>query len=389
MRLPVSQFSFYIYSEKGTKQEQIMKKKSRKRAVWIILAVVLAIVLILISLNSRRGPDEARATVTAERKTIIDKALAVGSIEPVNEIAVKSKISGVVGQLFVTVGDFVEKGQPLLEVKPDPTPQELVQAKRNVEMRKIAVETLNKELSRTKELRDKNLISDYDYEILEREYEESALNLKIASEQLELLEKGKVTIADKNIESVIKSPITGFVLEKAVNVGDPVVPLTSYQAGTELLKMADMEKLIFKGSVDEIDVGKIKEGMPAELQVGALPNAQVKGKVSLISLKARRDQNTTVFPVEIAIDHLGGKVLRAGFSANASIIIARKDSVTSIPERVIYFRNDSTFVRVPQGETESREQYIETGLSDAIQIEVISGLEPGQAVLEKEITQIR
>ncbi|MBN2414720.1 efflux RND transporter periplasmic adaptor subunit [bacterium] len=366
-----------------------MKKKSGKRVVWIILAAVLVIVVIIIAVNSGRSSDASRVTVTVEKKTIIDKALAVGSIEPVNEIAVKSKISGVVGQLFVNVGDYVEKGQPLLEVKPDPTPQELVQAKRNVEMRKIAVETLNKELNRNKELRDKNLISDYDYEVLEREYEESALNLKIAAEQLELLEKGKVTIADKNIESVINSPITGFILEKAVNVGDPVVPLTSYQAGTEMLKMADMEKLIFKGTVDEIDVGKIREGMPVELQVGALPNADVRGRVSLISLKARRDQNTTVFPVEITIDHLDGKVLRAGFSANASIIIARKDSVPSIPERVVYFRNDSAFVRVPVGEAGSREQYIETGLSDAIQIEVLSGLEEGQEVLEKEITQIR
>lgn len=366
-----------------------MKKKSRKRAVWIILGLVLVVVVIVISLSSGGGSDEERATVTVEKKTIIDKALAVGSIEPVNEISVKSKISGVVGQLYVKVGDFVKEGQPLLEVKPDPTPQELVQAKRNVEMKKIAVEMLKKELNRNKELREKNLISDYDYEQLEREYEESALNLKIAVEQLELLEKGKVTIANKNIESVIKSPITGFILEKAVNVGDPVVPLTSYQAGTDMLKMADMEKLIFKGTVDEIDVGKIAEGMPAELQVGALPNVEVRGKVSLISLKAQRDQNTTVFPVEITIDHMEGKVLRAGFSANASIIIARKDSVPSIPERVIYFRNDSAFVRIPEGETESREQYIETGLSDAIQIEVISGLNPGQEVLEKEITEIR
>lgn len=287
------------------------------------------------------------------------------------------------------VGQFVKAGQPLLEVKPDPTPQELVQAKRNVQMRRIAVSALEKELSRNRELREKNLISDYDFEVLKREYEESALNLEIASEQLELLEKGKVVIADKNIESVIKSPITGYVLEKSVNVGDPVVPLTSYQAGTELMKMADMDKLIFKGTVDEIDVGKIAEGMPVEFQVGALPGVNVTGTLSLISLKARREQNTTVFPVEITIDDMGGTVLRAGFSANAGIIIARKDSVLSVPERVVWFRNDSAFVRVPKGEDEFSEKYIETGLSDAIQVEVLSGLSLGDKVLEKDITRIR
>ena len=173
-----------------------------------------------------------------------------------------------------------------------------------------------------------------------------------------------------------------------MNVGDPVVPLTSYQAGTELLKMANMESLIFKGTVDEIDVGKINEGLIAELQVGALPGKEVKGHVSLISLKARKEQNTTVFPIEIVIDEKGGAILRAGFSANANIIISKKDSVLSIPERVVTFRNDSAFVRILKGENDWEERFIQTGLSDAIQIEVITGLKEDEEVLEKEVKEI-
>ncbi|MFH1943225.1 MAG: efflux RND transporter periplasmic adaptor subunit, partial [bacterium] len=309
-----------------------MKRKTRKRLVWMGIVVVILIVVVVMVAGRKKGNADSEI-VKVERRNIIDKALAVGSIEPLNEISVKSKISGVVGKLYVDVGDFVKEGDPVIEVKPDPTPLEFVQAKRNVEMKGIGLETLKRELERNKELRSKNLISDYDYEVLNRAYDEAALNSKIAEEQLDLLEKGKVKIADKYIESLIKAPITGFILEKAVNVGDPVVPLTSYQAGTELLKMANMEHLIFKGTVDEIDVGKIAEGMPAELQVGALPGKAVKGRLSLISLKARKDQNTTVFPVEVVIDETGGAVLRAGFSANANVIIARKDSVLSIPER--------------------------------------------------------
>ena len=342
--------------------------------------------MVISSLGRKKGTGPQ--TVTVERKDIIERALAVGSIEPLNEIAVKSKISGVVGRLFVNVGDFVEAGDMLLEVRPDPTPLELVEAKRNVEMKQIAVETLERELKRNEELKEKNLISDYDFEILRQQYDEASLSLKVANEQLDLLEKGKVTIADKNIETVIKSPITGYILEKSVNVGDPVVPLTSYQAGTELMKMANMKHLIFKGTVDEIDVGKIKEGMLSELQIGALPGKNVKGHVTLISLKARKVENTTVFPVEIAIDETGGAVLRAGFSANAHVIIARKDSVLSIPERVVTFRNDSAFVRLPLGEGQWEERHIITGLSDAIQIEVISGLKENDVVLEKEVEEI-
>jgi HlyD family secretion protein len=173
-----------------------------------------------------------------------------------------------------------------------------------------------------------------------------------------------------------------------VNVGDPVVPLTSYQAGTELLKMADMEELLFRGTVDEIDVGKIAEGLTADLQIGALPGAKVIGHVTLISLKARKQENTTLFPVEIEIDETGDAVLRAGFSANANIIITQKDSVLSIPERVVTFRNDSALVTIPVREKETKEILIETGLSDAITIEVVSGLEEGQEVLEKAFNEI-
>ena len=366
-----------------------MAKKSKKRIIWIGgIVVIIAVVALVAKSASQKKSDNGPKTVKVEKANIVDKALAIGAIEPVNEIAVKSKVSGVVGKLFVEVGDFVKMGDPLLEVKPDPTPLELVQAKRGVEIVDIVSENLRKELERKEQLKRKGLISEQDYDFLRRDYEEAIVKQKIAAEELELLEKGHVKIAETTIEAVIKSPITGYILEKAVNVGDPVVPLTSYQAGTELMKMANMKYLIFKGTVDEIDVGKISEGMKAELQIGALPGKNVIGHVTLISLKARKEENTTVFPVEISIDETGGAVLRAGFSSNASVIIAQKDSVLSIPERVVTFRNDSAFVKLPMGEEEPKEQYIETGLSDALRIEVLSGLEEGQEVLEKEIKEI-
>ncbi len=366
-----------------------MVRKTKKRIIWISIPVVLVIIISSVILSFDNSDNNLAPTVKVERKDIVDKALSVGSVEPVNEIAVKSKISGIVGKLHVNLGDFVNEGDMLLEVRPNPTPLELVQAKRNVEMKQIALEMMARELKRNEELKSKNLISIYDFEMLRKEYDETALSFKIAEEQLELLEKGKVQIADKQIDTVIRAPISGFILEKSVNVGDPVVPLTSYQAGTELLRMADMGNLIFKGTVDEIDVGKITEGMTAELQIGALPRAVVTGRLTLISLKARKEQNTTVFPVEIVIDETGGAVLRAGFSANANIIIARQKNVLSIPERVVTFRNDSAFVRISTGVETSEEIFILTGLSDAIQIEILSGLEEGQEVLEKEIKEIK
>lgn len=365
-----------------------MQKKKKK---WIIIfgvVVVLIVVILVVSSLGSNGKQNGRATIKVERKNITDKALAVGSIEPVNEIDIKSKVSGVVGKLFADVGDFVNAGDPLVEVKPDPTPQELAQAKRNVEMATIELETIKKEFERSKKLKAQGFVAEQDYELLSSQYDEAKLRLQIANEQLELIEKGKVVIANTNIETVVKSPLTGFILEKNVNLGDPVVPLTSYQPGTAIMRMADMKDLLFKGTVDEIDVGKIKEGLSCELQVGALPGKTVKGHVTLISLKAKKEDNTTVFPVEIKIDDTEDALLRAGYSANAHIIIAQRDSVLAIPERVVTFRNDSAFVQIPKGEAGSEERYIKTGLSDAIIIEVIEGLSQGEEVLEKEVKEI-
>jgi HlyD family secretion protein len=365
-----------------------MKKKNRKRLIWLVIIILLLVIFFALLYPGEQSGQNGPRTVTVTRETIIDKALAVGSIEPINEIEVKSKVSGVVRRMFVEVGDMVSAGDPLVEIKPDPTPLELAQAKRDVEMASIELETLEKELERKERLREEGFISDQEYEILKRQYEEAKLRRQIAREKLDLIEQGKVRIAETNIETVVKAPLTGFILEKAVNLGDPVVPLTSYQPGTPLLRMADMSDLIFKGTVDEIDVGKIRDGMPCEIQIGALPGKTILGEVSLISLKARKDDRTTVFPVEITISDRKNTVLRAGYSANANIIIAKRDSVLAIPERVVTFRNDSAFVNLPAGEGTSEERHIETGLSDAIMIEVKDGLQEGEEVLEKEVREI-
>jgi len=177
-------------------------------------------------------------------------------------------------------------------------------------------------------------------------------------------------------------------LSKTVEVGDPVTPLTSFQEGTVLMKMANMKRLLFKGTVDEIDVGRLKEGMEVELKVGALPADKIIGRLNKISLKAEKKENATVFPIEISIPETSNAVLRAGYSANANIIIQRKDSVLLIPERVVTFRNDSAFVRIPKSSGTPEDRFIETGLSDAISVEVVAGLTIGDSLLEKPIKKI-
>lgn len=364
--------------------------KSRKKLiVWLSVIVVVVIVVALFAMSkSRSNKSDKVATIKVEKRNIVEKALAVGTIDPETEIAVKSKISGVVKKLFVDAGSLVKEGDPLIEIRPDPTPLELAEAKRNVEMSEISLLKAEQEYNRLKQLKQKGLISEQDFESTQQQYKQEKVRLEMSKEKLALLEKGKVTIANTNIEAIIKAPASGYILEKKIDVGDPIVPLTSYQAGTEIFTMADMNNILFKGTVDEIDVGKLKEGMKAEIQVGAIPGKPVYGKVFKISLKAQKEDNTTVFPVEITIEKSDNMVLRAGYSANANIIIQQKDSVLAIPERVITFRNDSAFVNIPQPDEGKKEVYIKTGLSDAVYIEVISGLKEDDEVLEKEVKEI-
>lgn len=363
------------------------KQKKRKKRIWISICTVIVLGGGFFYYSWSQGSEEQELPdnlVAAERGTVVEKALATGTIEPENEIEVKSKISGVVNQIYAEEGDYVRKGDPLVEVRPDPTPLELAEAKRNLERTRIEEENLAKELARVHSLRERNLVSIQDYEQLQLRYNDLLVRLQMNEERLQLLESGRIVVGDTLIESVIRAPIDGYILETIVDEGDPVVPLTSYQAGTPLMTIAAMEHLFFNGTVDEIDVGKLAEGLPAEIKIGALPGTIIKGEIEKISLKAQQQDNATVFPVEIRITDTGGSVLRAGYSANADIIIRRMVDVVTIPERVVSVREGISYVELPGEEPGSRvEREVELGLSDAITVEVREGLSEGEQVLER------
>jgi len=361
----------------------------KKKIVFSTLGVAVVVVSAFLVLGgSKKTDDKGPTGVKVTRGEIVEKSLAVGTIEPEIEISVKSKSSGVVKRIFADAGSFVKAGDPLLEVRPDPTPLELADAKRQLQLAQVDLENLKKEKIRQDVLVKKQLISAKDFEDFSGRFDGAELRMKIAREHLALMESGKVKIENTEIESIVKAPIDGYVLSKTVEVGDPVTPLTSYQEGTVLMKMANMSKLKFKGTVDEIDVGKLKEGMPAEIKIGALPTDKIYGSLAKISLKAEKKENATVFPIEITVPSAGKATLRAGYSANANVIIQRKDSVLMIPERVVTFRNDSAFVKVALGQEKEEERLIKTGLSDAVNVEVISGLKEGDDVKEKPVKKI-
>ncbi|MGD8535801.1 MAG: efflux RND transporter periplasmic adaptor subunit [Candidatus Aminicenantes bacterium] len=360
----------------------------KKIFIPVLIVVIIAAVIILKANNSSNGKDNGIKMIKVQRGDIVENALAIGRIEPKKEIAVKSKISGIVKTVFVDVGNEVKIGEPLLEIKPDPTPLEFAEAKRNVEMARVNLEKAENEYNRMEKLLNDNLVSEQEFDAAENEFKQLQLRVKIALERLALIEEGKTKIADLQVDTVIKSQVEGTILERRVNEGDPVVPLTSYQAGTELLLLADMNSLIFKGTVDEIDVGKLEEGMTAELKIGAIPDEKILGTLTKISPKAKQQENATLFDVEIEITQRGKKMIRAGYSANAELVINKAENTLFIPERLVEFNEEKTYVEIMDENGKVIKREVEIGLSDGINVEIKDGLSEGEEVVERPPKEI-
>jgi HlyD family secretion protein len=363
----------------------------KKGKIVIISLVVLVVVFIgfRMIVSGSKQEDKSYETVKVEKKTIIEEAIAIGEITPKNDIQVKSKIPGIVKEKFVEVGDKVEKGDVIVKITPDPTPRELTEARREVEMKAVAYENSKKNYERRKKLLEKGLISPESFEQAKLSYNQSKIGYELSQDRLSLLEKGNAGGDTDKVESVVRAPITGTILEKFVDIGDPVVPLTSYQPGTPLFTLANMDNLIFKGTVDEIDVGKINVGKKAEIQIGALPGKNVEGEVVRISPKARKENNATVFDVELKITDLRGVNLRAGYSANAKVIINKAENVLGVPERLITFKDDSAYVEIEDTATGKIEKKdVEVGLSDGITAEIKSGVKEGDLIVERPPEEI-
>lgn len=355
-----------------------------KKVVLSVLGVAIVVVVVLFAFKSGDSSKQTASTgIKVEKGEIVEKAMAIGTIQPYKEVVVKSKISGIVRRLHRDVGDVVREGELLIDISPQPTPLEYTEAQRSIDVAQINYDNANTAFERSTELFDKKLISKQEYDDRKVAYEQAQLQLNLAKERMQLLEKGAIKTQNVNVESTIRSPITGSVLSKSVNEGDPVVPLTSYQDGTALITLADMNDLIFRGTVDEIDVGKLREGMPVTLKIGALPKDTVGGTLWKISPKARKEQSATVFDVEVRFKEADLTKLRAGYSANAEIIIKEAHDILVIPERLVDFRSDSTFVQVVDSIGGKKERYVVTGLSDGVTIEIVSGLAQGETLAEK------
>jgi HlyD family secretion protein len=354
-----------------------------KKIVIISSAVILVAAVVFFAVDGSASKSNGLKTVKVEKGSIIEKALAVGKIEPQKEISVKSKISGLVKKIYVEIGDRVNAGDRLIDIAPDPTPIEFAEAKRQVEIYQVSYNNAKQEFDRVQLLKEKKLISDQDFEQKKATFDEATLRLKLADERLALIQSGKTEIADLKVDNTIRSTVTGTVLARLVEEGDPIVPLTSYQAGTDLMTLAYMEDLVFRGTVDEIDVGKLRIDLPVEIKIGAIPNDTIRGYLYKISPKARQQEGSTLFDIEIRLTQVGSSYLRAGYSSNANIIINQKENILLVPERLVKITDSSSTVEVQDSLGVISTVNITTGLSDGINIEVVDGIKEGDLLVER------
>ena len=359
----------------------------------LVLIVVGGIGGAIYAFVGKSGGDESGLTlVEAELGDITEKALAVGQIEPRERFQVKSKISGIVTRCFVDVGDTVHAGDPLFEIAPDPTPQELLSVDHRVRSAQASFGKAEADYRRGLELHEEGLLSKGDLDALKETFDLAQVSVEQARDNRELTRQGIVSGGTTEVERIIRSMASGTVLSRTVDVGDPVVPLTSYQPGTELASIADMSDLIFQGTVDEIDVGKIAAGLSCRIKVGALPDEVVTGRLARIAPQAQRNEGATLFDVEIELDPDQDVTLRAGYSANADVVIREKTEIVLIPERLVVFSDggSETFVEIPGTgpEAEPEKVAVTLGLSDGLNVEVVEGLSVGDKIVQRPPKEI-
>lgn len=320
-------------------------------------------------------------TVAVTRGSVVRKAVATGQVDPEQESQVNTQLAGFVRKVHVKLGQRVVAGDALCEVWPSLSERDLLGAERSVQAATEGQEAAQEFVQGEHLLARMTRFMQGEHN-LERMERSAQRGKRSAEETLRLLREGKVEIDGRTIDFVVRAPVAGHVLQLA-RLGDPVTPASNFGVGTVVAILGDLDVPVFRGTADEIDVGRLQVGMQARVTLGALPGVELSGTVSEIGLRARRLDNAAQFDVRVALTPSAQVALRAGYSAVAEVEITRVDHALTLPERCVQFRADKAFVLVPGDKGTSEERAIETGVSDGLVVEIKSGLKDGERVIER------
>ena len=348
-----------------------------KNIVRISLLVVLVGSFFYMSYflySKSKEPDVVFETDSVLTSTIIRKTVATGSIIPRKEIEIKSQVSGVVERIYVEAGQVAKKGQLLSKIRIIPNAVALNNAQTQLRTARINYENSKEEKERQEQLFKDKIISEVEYNQFKLDFELREEALAAAEGNLQLVREGASKKAGATTNEV-RSTVDGMILDVPVREGSFVIESNTFNEGTTIVSIANMQEMIFEGNVDESEVGKIKEGMPLKLIIGALEGESFDATLEYISPKGVEEEGAIQFEVRAAIQVKEEVFLRAGYSANADIVLEQKDDVLAIKESNLIFEDEEkVFVEVMTGPQQFEKREIETGISDGINIEVVSGV---------------
>ena len=349
-------------------------KRILRTSILILLGILFVWTLWYLYQKSAEKPV-AFVTEKPERRDIVKKTVANGSVVPRQEILIKPQVSGIIKEIYVEAGDTVAKDQVLAKIQIIPDMVGLTNAENRVRRARIGVEDAQRTFDRNKPLLDKGVISDAEFQTYQIALENAQEELRGAEDNLDIVREGVARSSSGATLTLVRSTINGMVLDVPVKEGNSVIEANNFNEGTTIASVADMNDLIFEGKLDESEVGKVRLGMPIVLTIGAIDDATWEAELEYIAPKGVEEEGAIQFEIRAAVKLDEGQRLRAGYSANADIVLDQRNSVLSIPESVITFNKagDSAFVDVRQGEGWEK-TYVRTGLSDGIHIEVLDGI---------------
>ncbi len=362
-------------------------KKVFKIFLWSLVAILFVGTFVYLFYNSRT--EEVRyAIVTPTMGDIERSTILTGKIEPRDEIEIKPQISGIISEINVEAGDQVKEGDIIAKIKVIPEESQLSSAQNRVEVANLSLEQSRNEYNRTKMLYEKKFVSREEFEKSETDFHKAEAEYASALDALSIVRDGISSINAQQSNTLVRATITGLILEVPVKVGSSVIQANTMNDGTTVAKIADMSNLIFKGKVDETEVGLLSAGMDTKISIGALADITPSAVIEYISPKSVEENGANTFELKAAIEVPDSVYLRAGYSANALVQLAKAENVLMVPEGVVEWSGDSTFVycmtdSVPTQKFERKA--ITTGLSDGINIQVLSGIDKNAMLRGDEI----
>ncbi|MGK4566151.1 efflux RND transporter periplasmic adaptor subunit [Flavobacterium sp. 3HN19-14] len=356
-----------------------------KRGITITILIFIAIVFfgaLYYLYNKNQQSPVVFETESPETKTIIKNTIATGSIVPDEEVLIKPNISGIIEEIYIEAGGYVKAGDLIAKIKVVPNVNNLNATQNQVISAKNELDNQEKSYKRQKTLFDKGVISANDYEASELAYKQAKQNYNATKQSYEIVKTGTTKSLGSAANTMIRSTVTGMVLEVPVKVGNQVIESNNFNEGTTIASLADVDKMIFVGKVDESEVGKIKENLPIEITVGAIENKKFDGILNYIAPKGKTENGAIQFEIKAKLTHRDSTFIRAGLSANASIILDKANDVLAIKEGLVQFdeKTKKPFVEVQISGQKFEKRDVVLGVSDGIYVEVKSGVKASDKI---------